>query len=192
MSDWDVYSTGTGTLTCDGHNAVIAGGIAATYEVVARHNTRQAKGNYQKTEIVLDTAPGSLLLANGHQDLWLRMTNFTSWATRTGMRMRYSANGLWTLDWFLSGTPTNIAAETLIPISPKMAATSRFAFYAGLDPEPRRFIATLNDKPFMDETEIGTTSQFGASYLFRGFGGRSESLIAPTNPGKIRQWTANG
>lgn len=185
MTNWDTYSTGTGTITCDGHDAVAAAGLLANYEFVARRNFKQAQGDDHGVEVVFSSAPGSLLLVNGHNDLWIRQSTFSSWATRTGVRFRYSATGLWTLDYFISGTPTNLAAETLIPINPKVAVASRMRFRA----VGRRFIATLNDVPFVDETEVGTGSPMGASYRYRGFGGKSEVGI---NPGKLRQWTATG
>lgn len=190
-ANWDAYSTGTGTTVTDGHDAVIGGGALATFEVVCRRNLKQAQGDLQRVDIVLDSAPASFG-ANGHNDLWLRMTSFSSWATRTGIRFRYSGSGLWTLDWFTAGTATNLAAQTLIPISPKAATGGTLSFIAGAGGVARRFVAALNGREFMDVTEVGTTSQYGSSYRYRGFGGKAENLLIPFNPGKLRQWTATG
>lgn len=188
MTLWDTYSTGTGTITCDGHNAAIAGNVLSTYEVVARRNFKQAAGDFQHCEVVFQTTPGGLFIANGHNDLWLRMTNFTTWATRTGMRMRLSGNGFWTLDWLLNGAATNLAVAS-VPVSPAAVVGSTFGFDAGFAGVARRFRATLNGNPFVDTIEAGTTSQYGVNNLWRGLGGKAETGV---NPGLMRQWTATG
>lgn len=184
-SEWDSYTTGTGTVACDGHNLVITPTAASAYEAVLRRNVKQAQGDDHGVEIVLDSAPGSFV-ANGHDDLWIRMTTFSTYATRTGVRFRYSGSGLWTLDYFISGTPTNLASETLIPVSPKAGVAARLRFRA----IGRRFIATLNDVPIVDETEVGTGSPKGVSNRYRGAGGKGDLVLF--NPGRMRQWTATG
>lgn len=192
MTDWSVYSTGSITATMDGHNAVLTGSGLSNSEIVCRHNINLASSQYQRTEIVLENAPASFG-ANGHNDLWLRMTNFGSWATRTGIRWRYTGAGLWSLDWFNAGTATNLATNDLFTlVNPAAVAGASLVFYAGVPPsEPRRFVGILNDKIIMDETEVGTTSSL--SGLYRGFGGKAESFLGLIfQPGKIRQWTANG
>lgn len=191
-SAWNSYSTGAGTTVTDGHNAVMAAAALSTFEVVHRRNSVIAAGNAQKTELVLDSAPMGFIIGNGHNDLWLRMSPFTTWATRTGMRLRYSANGAWTLDWFNSGTATNIASSGLTFIFPPAAAGTTLSFYAGVGGVDRRFVAMLGAAPFMDVTEVGTTSQLGSGYVYRGFGGKSESLGINFDPGRLRQWTATG
>lgn len=191
-SGWNSYSTGTGTTVTDGHNAVMAAGVLSTFECVHRRNAVFAAGNTQKTELVLDSAPVGVIIGNGHNDLWLRCSAFTTWAGRTGLRLRYSANGAWTLDWFNSGTATNIANSGLTFITPLATQGATLSFYAGFGGVDRRFVGTLNSIPFMDVTELGTTTQLGSGFRNRGFGGKSESLGINFDPGKLRQWTATG
>lgn len=189
-ANWDQYQTGSGAKisTSNGHDAVFAINLLTAGEWVARKNNKQAAGDNQVSEVVFATVPATFG-ANGHNDVWLRMTTFSSYATRTGIRFRYSGNGAWSLDWMSSGTATNIGSGTA---SLKATAGATLRFEAGVGVTPRRFKAYMNGTPIMDVTEVGTTSQYGASYLYRGFGGKSESVLANFLPGSLRQWTAAG
>jgi hypothetical protein len=194
-ASWGVYEDGVGgDASLDGHNAVWTGDYGNDTEMVARRLSKQAAGDNQTAAVVLASSSAAITDGNAAIDLWLRCTNFTTWATRTGCRFRFWADKTWQLHWFNSGTGTLLASGSH---SKGMGASTALSFEAGQGLTPRRFVAKINNEPIMDFTEAGTTSQFGASYLWRGVGARAEfSLIMfpplEMNPGKLKQWTATG
>lgn len=189
---WDQYQTGSGAKLCtsDGHNAIFSINLLTAGEWVARRKTTFAATDNQVVEIVLNTIPATFA-ANGYNDLWLRMTTFSTFATRTGIRFRYTGDGSISLDWVGSGTVSNLFSGSA---SIKATAGATLRFEAGNGLTPRRFRALINGTPVMDFTESGTTSQYGVSsgYKYRGFGAKSESVLVNFLPGNLRQWTASG
>jgi hypothetical protein len=199
-SAWTVYSTGSGSLTIPNAHDAKWSGTGSSSEFVAYKNDKVAAGDHQTSTLVLATAIPSYpfftpLPYGGYADLWVRMTAFASYATRTGLRFRINGNppynATWSLDWISSGTATNLGSGSMsIP-----GAGASLALEAGVDGNNRRFQARLNGTIITgaDITEAGTTSQFGATYRSRGFGGKGNSGIG-TAQGvpSFKQWTAQG
>lgn len=188
---WTQFQSGTGAKlsTSNGHDAVFAVNPLTAGEWVTYRTSVFAAGDNQVVEMVFATVPATFG-ANGYNDLWLRQTNFASFATRTGLCLRYKGDGTLALYWVNSGAFGTALFTGTAPI--KAIAGTTFRFEAGVGLVPRRFRAYFNGTPIMDSTEAGTTSQYGASYRRRGFGGKSESVLANFMPGNLRQWTASG
>lgn len=195
---WMVLEDGNGgDSSVDGHNGVWLADYTKDSEMVARRLTMQAATNNQATSVVLASGVGNITDGNAALDLWLRCTNFTTYATRTGLRMRFWGSKAWELAWFNSGTKTVLTSGT----HSKSMASGTFTFEAGDGLVPRVYTAKINNEPIMaDFAEVGTTSQFGASNLWRGVGLRGEfSLLGlglvpaiQVQSGKINQWTGTG
>lgn len=188
---WTQFQTGSGAKlsTSNGHDAVFAINPLTAGEWVAYRTSVFAAGDNQVVEVVFATAPATFG-ANGYNDLWLRQTNFASFATRTGLCLRYRGDGDLKLYWVNSGAFGTPLFTGTTPL--KAVAGTTWRFEAGIGLVPRRFKSYFNGTPIMDSTEVGTTSQYGASYLRRGFGGKSESVLANFMPGNLRSWTASG
>lgn len=191
--DWLVMEDGEGgNAKVDGHNAVWTADWSKDSEMVARRLLRQASGVNQTVSVVLDSSSGSITDGTAAVDLWLRMSAFTTWATRTGMRMRFWGNKDLELAWFNNGSKVWSVTGT----SPQSASSgATLTFEAGQQLVPRKFMAKINSTPVLEYTEPGTASSLDNRW--RGAGGRGEFsliMIPPINmqPGKLRQWTATG
>jgi hypothetical protein len=193
-----VLASAAGTLaTPDGHNASFVG-ASATCDYVARKTNIKAATDTQTVTIILGSQCGALPLfistAYGHVDLWLRMTAFTTWATRTGVRFRWGADGFITLHRVISGAETKMYPPSGNVSKGNPPNNAAISFSSGVGGVARHFTASLNGAVIMDFTETGTTSQLGVNNRFRGFGGRYEYTLPLVDgqPGKIAQWTASG
>lgn len=188
---WTQYQSGSGAKlsTSNGHDAQFSINPLTPGEWVAYRASVFAAGDNQVVEMVFATVPRTFG-ANGYNDLWLRQTNFGSFAARTGLCLRYKGDGTYALYWVNAGTFGTALTSGTAPL--KATAGTTWRFEAGVGLAPRRFRSFFNGTPIMDYTEGGTTSQYGASYLRRGFGGKSESVLVNFMPGDLRQWTASG
>lgn len=198
-SNWRVITSNGGSATCDGHDLVMA--HSDTTDFILLKTNKLAGSDFQTSEIVLGSAPGfdTILLdsARGHNDIWLRCTDFTTWSTRTGVRCRWSASNK---NIRLSAWVNGSEVVTLYNAAASSAsAGSRLSLEAGVNGTQRRFVIRINGSviPNGDIVESGTASQYGASYRTRGLGGRTEKLgidplsVSP-DPGRLKQWTATG
>lgn len=186
---WDQYYSTTGLTwaTPNGHDASWSGTAG---DVVCRKVSTVSTGDLQIVQVALATAAGSwpFPAANGQDDIWCRMSTFTTWATRTGMRMRFGADKSLKLSAFNSGAETVLWSGTT---TNQPAAGALLEFDAGMASNPRRFVAKINGIVVMDFTETGTTSQLGAGFRKWGHGARAEvSGIVTFSPGSMSQWTA--
>lgn len=190
--DWLVMEDGGGgDASVDGHNAVWSGDYGVDTEMVARRLAKQAAGQNQSVSVVLASSFTAVTDGNPAVDLWLRCTAFTTWATRTGLRCRFSGNRDIEVAWFNNGTKV-WALNGTSPLS--FASSTTLVFQAGEGLLPRRFIAKVNGQPIVFD-EVGTASSLTGTW--RGAGGRAEfSLIffppLEMQPGKFKQWTATG
>lgn len=195
---WDQYFSGSGTwATPNGHDASWTGNF--TTDFVCRRKTTQSVTDAQISTIVLGTAPHTSIIplpANGHNDAWVRMSNFSTYATRTGVRVRFSGNGGWRLSAFSNGAEVAVLATGTVT-APAAGATISLEAVTNT----RHFIVKLNNTtiPGGDVTEVGTASQLGTAFRYYGHGGRAEYVtffIPPffqlSRPGSLRQWTAVG
>lgn len=194
---WDQYASGSGTwATPNGHDASWSGNFSTDF--VCRYKLTQATTDAMTSTIVLGSTPDSNLVplpANGHDDVWVRLGAFTSFATRTGVRLRVSGNGTWRLSAFVNG------AEVVLLASGSLTRPAAGAILSLTVGTARNFVARLNGTviPGSNVTEIGTASQLGAAFRSYGLGGRAEYVvffIPPffwlSKPGSMRQWTAVG
>jgi hypothetical protein len=189
-SAWSMfYSTAGVTVAIpDGHNLTVKSSTTGDY--VGFRNGVTASTDDQTVSCIFNGAAGSspiLIPINfGFNDLWIRMNTFTSWATRTGVRLRLKANGAWSLDYFINGVGTNLTSGT----TSTAVAGKSFTFFA----KGRAFTGQLDGVGFMNGyLEPGTGSQMGPTYRRRGLGGRCEQqFLANCPPGGLRQWTASG
>lgn len=208
-SDWTsaqwltMVDGGGGTVSLDGHNALYTVGFGNDSEMVGRRilNSTAGKTAYASTDnqtvsVVLSSAINYVTDGNAALDLWLRMSAFTTYATRTGVRMRFWGDKTWQLHWFNSGTGTLLTNGT----HTKSVSSGTFEFDAGQSLTTRRFIAKINSEPIMDFTELTAGSLVGASYRYRGVGLRGEFsalgyVLLPLQemqPPGLKQWTGTG
>jgi hypothetical protein len=195
-ANWNIQQTGTGVLaTPNGHDASSTG-TGSSYEFTARKTDKVASTNHQVSTIVLATAFPSYpfftpLPYGGYIDVWVRMSAFTTFATRTGLRFRINGNppyqATWTIDWVNSGTVTNLASGTLASIP---GAGASIAFEVGVGGNTLAYQARVNGSPVADFTD---STNKGLGNTGRGFGGKGNSGIG-TAQGvpKLQQWTAQG
>jgi hypothetical protein len=199
-SNWrSIFSSG-GTATVDGHNLVLAHTQATDYILLKTDKT--AGSNFQTAEIVLGSAPGfnTILVdsARGHNDIWLRCTNFTTWATRTGVRLRWSGQNK---NIKLSGWVNGSEVVTMFNAAVVSASSgSKMSLEAGSNGNTRRFIIRVNGSIITngDIVESGTASQVSDTLnIWRGVGGATEHVGidpfgASPDPGTVKVWTATG
>lgn len=198
-SNWRVITSNGGSAVTNGHDLVMS--HTDTTEYILLKTDKTATGNFQTSEIVLGTAPGfgTILVdsAYGHNDVWLRCTNFTTWATRTGVRCRWTANNKTIrLSAWVNGTEVVTLYNAAVT---NAVAGSRMLLETGVSGVSRRFVVRINGSiiPSGDVVESGTASQVGSSNLWRGLGGRTEHLgidpfsISP-DPGTVKNWMATG
>jgi hypothetical protein len=195
---WDQYYSGGGTWAIpNGHDASWSGNFSTDF--VCRYKPTQATTDAMTSTIVLGASPDSNLLplpANGHDDVWVRLGAFTTYATRTGVRLRVTGNGTWRLSAFNNGTEVAVLATGSITRPAAGAVLSLEAVGT-----TRHFIGRLNGTiiPSADVIETGTASQMGSAFRRYGLGGRAEyvTFVLPpffwlSKPGSMRQWTAVG
>lgn len=189
-----VSSSGTGTIP-DSHNFHYSGNTTAAEYVMRKNDIVSATDHITSTIVLNQAIPVYFFLPlpyGGNIDVWVRQTSFTTYATRTGVRLRINSNGAtasWSLDWVNSGTATNLdSGSCSIPSS-----SAPISLEAGAGGNTRRFLGTINGSPICDFTDAGLVTTVGASNRYRGFGGRGTNGIG-TNQGTpdIRQWTAQG
>jgi hypothetical protein len=195
-ANWNQQQTGTGVLaTPNGHDASSTG-TGSSYEFTARKTNKVASTDHQTSTIVLASAFPSYpfftpLPYGGYIDVWVRMSAFTTFATRTGLRFRVNGNppyqATWTIDWVNSGTVTNLASGTL-PSIPGAAAS--IAFEVGVGGNNLAYQGRVNGTPVANFTDSTTR---GLGNTGRGFGGKGNSGVG-TNQGvpSVQQWTAQG
>jgi hypothetical protein len=194
--NWNQQQTGTGVLaTPNGHDASSTG-TGSSYEFTARKTNKVASTDHQTSTIVLASAFPSYPFFTpfpygGYIDVWVRMSAFTTYATRTGLRFRINGNppyqATWTIDWVNSGTVTNLASGTL-PSIPGAAAS--IAFEVGVGGNNLAYQGRVNGTPVANFTDSTTR---GLGNTGRGFGGKGNSGVG-TAQGvpSIQQWTAQG
>jgi hypothetical protein len=189
-----MFSSGTGPLaTPNGHDSHYGGGTNT--EFVSLKTDIQAASDHQTVAIIFAGAiPASPFFTpvpfGGSNDVWLRCTNFTTYATREGLRFRvnsvaYTAN--WTLSWFSAGAETVLASGSMsVPTT-----GSNIALEAGVGGNSRRFVATLNGTPISgaDFTDSGLVTSLGPSNLYRGDGGQN---YGGQGSADLQLWTAQG
>lgn len=196
-SNWRTITSNGGSVTLDGHDLAMAHSSDTDYILLKTDKT--ASGDYQTGEIVLGSAPGfgTVLVdsARGHNDIWLRCTNFTTWATRTGIRCRWSGeNKNVEISAWVNGAKVSTIFNGAIQTA---SSGSRLSLEAGVQGVPRQFIIRINGAIVKDVVESGTASQLGTLNRYRGLGGATEKLgidpfaISP-DPGKIKSWTVTG
>lgn len=196
-TQWMVMEDGNGgDASLDGHNAIWAADYTKDSEMVARRLVKAASTDNQTVAVVLNSGIGYVTDGNAALDLWLRMSAFTTYATRTGVRFRFWGNKDWELASFNAGTKSVITSGT----HSKSVGSGTFSFEAGQSLAARRFVAKINAEPIMDFTEAGTTSLIGAAYRNRGAGLRGEYSVLgyialplqEIQPCSLKQWTATG
>lgn len=195
---WYVMSTGSGSLTIPNAHDVSWSGTGSSSEFVARRNNgKVAQTNHQTSTVVLASGIPSYPLFTpfpygGYIDLWVRMTAFTTYGTRTGYRFRVNGRApytaTWDIDWVNAGSATNLWSGSMkIP-----ASGASIAFEVGVNGNMRRMVARLNSTviPGTDQTD---STDRGLGNYHRGFGGKGNSGIG-TAQGvpKLKQWTAQG
>jgi hypothetical protein len=194
-ANWmNLFSSGTGPLaTPNGHDAHYGGSA----EYLSIKTDIQASTDHQIVSVILAQAIPAWgfftpIPFGGYNDIWLRCTNFTTWATRTGIRLRINSAAYaagYNLSWFNAGTETILASNSM-PSVPGTGAV--ISLEAGAGGTNLRFVASLNGSPFMDFTDTGTSS-FGASYLYRGMGGNTGTGGGPIQgSADLKGWTAQG
>lgn len=198
---WRVITSNGGSVTVNGHDLVMA--HTETTDYVLLDTEKTASSDYQTITMVLGSAPGfnTVLLtdARGHNDGWGRCTDFTTWATRTGIRVRWSGqNKVIRLSAWVNGTEVVVLFNAAVK-SASAGSTLTVELGVLVAEQPRRFIIRVDGSIVAggDIVESGTASQFGASHRRRGLGGRTEKLgvgdlaVSP-DPGLVKQWAATG
>lgn len=195
---WRVIKSNGGSVSVNGHDLVMSHDDQTDFILL---DTEELAGSdYQTVEITLGSAPGfdTVLLdsAYGGNDAIVRASNFTTWATRTMVRCRWLSNRNIRLSAWVNGSEVVTLYNATVSSA---SAGSRLSVQAGVDGNPRRFVIRVNGSviPNGDIVESGTASQYGASYRYRGLGGRTDilgipPLAATPDPGKLKQWTATG
>lgn len=194
-ANWTTYTSGSGgTLgTPNGHDASWGG--SGDMEWVAKKTNKVALGDNQVVSMVFASSPQSatVLLPTefAKNDLWARMSTFSTYATRTGVRARYDVSGkTLKLSSFNNGTETTMTTRTGVSVP---VSGTTMSLECGVGGNPRRFVIKLNGVSMIDWVEVGTSSLYGTAYRHRGFGGRQEVIIVDNAyPGKLKQWTAQG
>lgn len=189
---WTILSNGASGswATPNGHDASYSGN--ADYENLCIYDT-VAAADTASVSCVLGSAatyePFILATEFGSNDLWLRVANTTaSFAARTGLRLRFRSDGQVTLHWFQAGTGTQLASATMA--RPGSGATLSLA--AGVEDNPRKFLATVNGQPLFNGPVEDTSSvtSYGPEFRKRGHGVRAENLalLVTARPGRLQQW----
>jgi hypothetical protein len=193
-ANWNIQQTGTGVLaTPNGHDANFTG--TGNVEFTARKTNILASTNHQVSTIVLATAIPSYpfftpLPYGGNIDLWVRMSAFTTWATRTGLRFRINSaapyQATWFIHWVNSGTETQLATNTMsIP-----AAGASISFEVGVGGNTLAYQARVNGSPVANFTD---STNKGLGNTGRGFGGKGTAGFGtPQGVPNVKQWTAQG
>jgi hypothetical protein len=193
-ANWNVQYSGTGVLaTPNGHDANYTG--TGAVEFTARKTDKVASTDHQVSTIVLATAIPSYpfftpLPYGGNVDLWVRMSAFTTFATRTGLRFRINSAAPYAATWFIhwvnSGTETQLATGSLsIP-----AAGASISWEVGVGGNTLAYQARVNGSPVANFTD---TTNKGLGNTGRGFGGKGTAGFGtPQGVPNIKQWTAQG
>lgn len=184
-------SSGTGTL--DGHNFHYSGTGSSAEYVMRKSNLASAIDHMTSVVVTNQAAPGALFSVppyGSYIDVWVRCTAFTTYATRSGVRLRVlsGVTASWSLDNIVSGVATNLQTGSC----PLIGTGAILSLEAGAGGTPRRYLGTLNGSTIgCDFTDVSTTT-IGASNRYRGFGGKGNSgLGIPTSVGvaDMQQWT---
>lgn len=188
---WAAFSSAAGGLTTsDAHNAQWISSFDAEY--VAFSANVNAQTHVQTATVVLGSAPEARQSQGlfAWNSIWLRCTNFGSWATRTGLRCFFSANQTLELWWFLNGVGTRIFDPVPLPNLPVKG--SILEFNAGTNAELMRMTARFNGAVVLDDVDPGI-STYGSTQMRRGFGGFNDAgFLLNASCGKVKQWTAVG
>lgn len=192
-SGWVGVVNGGALSIPDGHNLHYSG-TGSSAEYVMRRVTANAVDRMTSTAVLNEAIPTYFFLPlpyGGNIDIWVRCTAFTTFATRSGVRLRINSTGLgasWTLANVVNGTVTHTLKTGSCAIPAKGGFPS---LEAGAGGTPRRFVGTLNGSPIegCDYTDTGLVTGFGPTYRWRGFGGKGNSGVG-TNQGTpdIKQW----
>ncbi len=181
-----VQSSGSNQLAIpNSHDAHYSG----SGEFVARKDNIQAAGDGHTSTTVLATSIPAWpfftpLPFGGYTSVWLGMTNFTTYATRTGVQFEVNSNaygGSWTLKWYSSGAATTMATGACgVPSSGSSIS---------LDVTGNKYTGTVNGKIVCDFTDAGNIATRDASHRYRGFGGRVNGGQGAPD---YKQWVADG
>lgn len=207
--DFNRTSLGTAwrTIFSSGGSASISNGQLVmshddNTDFLLLRTSTQAATLFQTAEIVLGSAPGwnTVLVdtARGHNDIWLRCSNFTTWATRTGVRLRWTAqNNNIRLSAFVNGSEVVVMFDQEVA---NATGGSKLRLECGVNGVLRRFGIRVNGSLVEngDVIESGTASPAtNGTHMWRGLGGRTEHLgifpfeVSP-DPGRVDVWTATG
>lgn len=195
--NWRVIKSNGGSVTVDGHDLIM--GHDDDTDIILLKTDKLASTDFQTGEIVLGSAPGfgTVLVdsARGHNDIILRASDFTTWATRTMIRCRWSAqNQNVEITAWVNGSKVATIFNGALQSA---TSGSRMMLECGVLGVPRQYIVRINGAIAKDVVESGTASQLGAGFRRRGLGGATEHLgvgglaISP-DPGKVKSWAVTG
>jgi hypothetical protein len=191
--NWTFLAT-TGTGTLDGHNFHYSGTGSSAEFVMLKNNLICASDRMTSVVVTNMALPSYPLFTpfpyGTYIDVWVRCTLFTTYATRSGVRLRvYSAapyTASWSLDNIVSGTATNLQTGSC----PQVGSGASISLEAGAGGTTRRYLGLLNGSTIgCDFTDVSTTT-IGAANRYRGFGGKGNSGIGPSlGTADLQQWT---
>lgn len=189
---WAAVSSAAGGLTIsDGHNAQWISSFNAEYISIS---DVKAKTHVQSATIVLGSAPEQKTSQSlvGDNRIWLRATNFSTYATRKGLCAIFKADQTFELWWFNgAGTGTRIFAPVALPNLP--VTGSVLEFNAGTNDNLMHMTARFNGAIVLDDVDSTNISSYGDTQLCRGFGGYNNAgFLLNAASGKVKQFTAVG
>lgn len=192
--NWNITYGGANpnvVATPNGHDANATGN--GDIEFTCRKTNIVAAGNHQTSTIVLATGipayPGFPPFGS-YVDVWVRMSAFTTFTTRTGLRFRINS-AAYAASYFIHAVTTSagVVTETQLangslPSVPGAGAS--IAFEAGVAGDMRSYQARVSGTPVVS---YGDTIDRFFGNTGRGWGGKGSFALGTPD---IQQWTAQG
>lgn len=192
--DWDEnYGSGSGHWGLDGSNAYWVGGTGDRESLCRWIGTDSTSDtDYQTNTVILGSAPGAVpglffTTECGNNDVIGRCDS----TEQNYIRFRVRADGTWKLHKCVSGTLTQMASGT----GPAAGAGTSLTLICGdkANAVARHYILKVNQQVVYNDTGGGdASSQYGASYRYRGFGALAEGgfITQFGTPGKINAFVS--
>lgn len=191
-ANWTFLSS-SGAGSDDGHSFHYSGTGSSAEYVMLKNNLPDADDRSMSIIVVTQALPSypfwTPVPYGSYIDVWVRCTLFTTYATRSGVRLRiYSAapyTASWSLDNIVNGAATNLGSGNCAQVG----AGATISLEAGAGGTTRRYLGLLNTATLCDVTDVSTTT-IDASHRYRGFGGKGNSGFGPAlGVADIQQWT---